>query len=432
MSKILIRGADIISMDETTGIISGGDIAIENGNIKGIGPSGWSGEWTPDQIIDATGKVVMPGLVNAHTHAAMTLLRSYADDLQLMDWLQNKIWPAEAKLTGEDVYWGTMLANLEMIKSGTTTFADMYFFMPEVAKAVEESGMRAVLSRGMVGVAPTAGQAMEESRAFVQEWHRQAGGRITVQLGPHAPYTCPPDYLKKVLALAAELKVGIHIHLAETRHEVETCLKDYGKTPIKLMNELGLFEHQVLAAHCVHLSDEEIEILAEKKVGVAHNPGSNMKLASGVAPVARLLSKGVAVGLGTDGTASNNNLDMIEELRLASLLQKVHTEDPTVVPALQALQMATTLGANALGLDAHIGSLAIGKKADVIILNLHAPHLTPRHDIVSLLTYAASAGDVETVIIDGKIIMQDRQLQTLDEEQIMWHAQKSAKRLTAQ
>jgi 5-methylthioadenosine/S-adenosylhomocysteine deaminase len=430
MQKILIRGADIISMDDTTGVLADGDVAIENGIIKGIGPTGWAGDWQPDQIIDAAGKVLMPGLVNAHTHAAMTLLRSYADDLPLMDWLQNKIWPVEDKLTGEDIYWGTMLANLEMIKSGTTTFADMYFFMPDVAKAVDESGMRALLSRGMLGVAPTADQAIAESRAFIQEWHRQAGGRITVQLGPHAPYTCPPDYLRKVLAMAAEYKVGIHTHLAETRQEVENCLKDYGKTPIKLMDELGLFEHQVLAAHCVHLSDEEIDILAEKKVGVAHNPGSNMKLASGVAPVTRLLEKGATVGLGTDGTASNNNLDMIEEIRLATLLQKVSTEKPTVIPALQALELATIGGAKAVGLHEHIGSITKGKKADLIILNLHAPHLTPRHDIVSLLTYAASAADVETVIIDGKVLMQDRKMLYLDEEKVMWHAQKCAERLT--
>lgn len=430
MAKILIRGGDIMTLDATTGVINGGDLAIENGLIKGIGPSGWAGDWHPEQIIEAAGKIVMPGLVNAHTHAAMTLLRSYADDLQLMDWLENKIWPAEAKLQGDDVYWGTMLANLEMIKSGTTTFADMYFFMPEVAQAVAESGMRAVLSRGMVGIAPNANQALEESRALVREWHGQAGGRITIQLGPHAPYTCPPEYLKKVMDLAAELRVGIHIHLAETRHEVENCVKEYGKTPIKLMDELGLFEHQVLAAHCVHLTDEEIEILAAKQVSVAHNPGSNMKLASGVAPVSGLLAKGVAVGLGTDGAASNNNLDMVEELRLAALLQKVHTGDPTAIPALQALQMATLLGAKAVGLHDSIGSLADGKKADVIIFNGQAPHLTPRHDLASLLTYAASASDVETVIIDGKIVMQNRQLLTLDEEKIIWHAQQCAERLT--
>lgn len=430
MQRILIRGADILAMDEKTGIIRGGDVAVENGVIKGIGPAGWAGNWVADKIIDAPGKAVLPGLINAHTHAAMTLLRSYADDLQLMDWLENKIWPAEAKLTGEDVYWGTMLAILEMIKSGTTTFADMYFFMPEVARAVEECGLRAVLSRGMVGVAPNATQALEESRSFIQTWHKQAGGRITVQLGPHAPYTCPPDYLAKVMDLAAEYEVGIHIHLAETKHEVETCLKDYGKTPIKLMYDLGLFKHQVLAAHCVHLSDEEIDILAANKVGIAHNPGSNMKLASGVAPVALLLDKGVNVGLGTDGTASNNNLDMIEEIRLATLLQKVHTADPTVVPALQALEMATVLGAKALGLYDQIGTLSPGKRADLIIFNLKAPHLTPKHDLASLLAYASSAADIETVIIDGKIVMENRQLLTLDEEKIMWHAQKCAVRLT--
>jgi 5-methylthioadenosine/S-adenosylhomocysteine deaminase len=431
MSKILISGADILTMDGQLGLIRGGDLAVENGYIKGAGPQGWLYDWVPDRIISAEGKVVLPGLINTHTHAAMTLLRSYADDLPLMDWLNNKIWPFEANLTGEDIYWGSQLACLEMIKSGTTTFADMYFFMPEVAKAVEQSGMRAILSRGMIGIGPTADQALVESRAFVQEWHQKAGGRITVRLGPHAPYTCPPDYLEKVLTLASDLKVGIHTHLAETRYEFDTCLKDYGKTPIQLMQDIGLFEHPVLAAHCVHLTDADMDILAQKRVGVAHNPGSNMKLASGVSPVTGLLARGIAVGLGTDGAASNNNLDMFEEIRLAALLQKVHTGDPTVIPALQAFEMATVLGAKAVGLGDDIGVLKPGMKADLIILNTNVPHLTPKHDLVSLLTYASNSTDVETAIINGKVVMENRRVLTLDEEQILWQAQKSADRLAA-
>jgi 5-methylthioadenosine/S-adenosylhomocysteine deaminase len=431
VDKLLISGADIITMDEKLGIVKAGDIAIENGRIKGIGPKGWTGEWQPDRVIVADGKVVLPGLINTHTHAAMTLFRSYADDMQLMDWLQNKIWPIEAHLTNEDVYWGSMLAVLEMLKSGTTTFADMYFFMPDVAKAVQESGMRAVLSRGMAGVAPTAEQALIESKEFVRDWHQAANGRITVHLGPHAPYTCPPAYLEKVIALASELKTGIHIHLSETAHEVETCQRDHGKTPIRLMHDLGMFEHPVLAAHCVHLTEEDMDIMAEKHVRVAHNPGSNMKLASGIAPVTQLLAKGIAVGLGTDGAASNNNLDMFEEIRLAALLQKVHTGNPTVVPAFQALEMATRLGAKAVGLAEDIGTLAEGKKADLIVINMKAPHLAPKHDIVSLLTYASTSADVETVVIDGKILMENRQVLSLDEEQILWQVQKSADRLVA-
>lgn len=431
MSKILISGADILTMDVQRGLIRGGDIAVENGYIKGVGPQGELLDWVPDRIISAEGKVVLPGLVNTHTHAAMTLLRSYADDLPLMDWLNNKIWPFEANLTGDDIYWGSQLACLEMIKSGTTTFADMYFFMPEVAQAVEQSGIRAVLSRGMIGIGPTADQALAESKAFVQEWHQKAEGRITVRLGPHAPYTCPPAYLEKVLALASELGVGIHTHLAETRYEFDTCLKDYGKTPTQLMHDVGLFEHSVLAAHCVHLTDEDMDILARKRVAVAHNPGSNMKLASGIAPVTQLLARGIAVGLGTDGAASNNNLDMIEEIRLAALLQKVHTGDSTVIPAYQALEMATVMGAQAIGLGAEIGTLVEGRKADLIILNTKAPHLTPKHDIVSLLVYAANSADVETVMVDGKIVMENRRILTMDEEQILWQAQKCADRLTA-
>jgi len=429
MSKILISGADILTMDGQLGLIHGADIAVENGYIKGVVPQGELLDWVPDRVISAEGKVVLPGLVNTHTHAAMTLLRSYADDLPLMDWLNNKVWPFEANLTGEDVYWGSQLACLEMIKSGTTTFADMYFFMPEVAKAVEQSGMRAVLSRGMIGIGPTADLALVESKAFAQEWHQKGEGRITVRLGPHAPYTCPPTYLEKVLALASELKVGIHTHLAETRYEFDTCVKDYGKTPTQLMHDVGLFEHPVLAAHCVHLTDADMDILARKNVGVAHNPGSNMKLASGVSPVTELLKRGIAVGLGTDGAASNNNLDMFEEIRLASLLQKVHTEDPTVIPALQALEMATVLGARAVGLEEDIGVIKSGMKADLIILNTDAAHLTPKHDIVSLLAYAANSTDVDTAIINGKVVMENRRVLTMDEEQILWQAQKCADRL---
>lgn len=424
MSRILIKNAAILTMEDNLQLIDRGGIMIEDGRIVAVGLNvTGDGEWQAEKVIDGTNKVVLPGFVNTHTHAAMSLLRGYADDLPLMDWLSKKIWPLEDKLTPEDIYWGSKLAILEMIKSGTTTFADMYFEMEETAKAVEEMGIRACLSRGMIGVAPNAEIAMKESKAFIAKWKGGANGRITVMLGPHAPYTCPPEYLKRVINLADELNVGIHIHLAETKTEVEDIKKQYNeKTPVMLMEELGLFNRQVVAAHCVHLTQEEIETLAKRGVGVAHNPESNMKLASGIAPVPQMLEAGVNVALGTDGAASNNNLSMLDEIKAAALIHKVNTLDPTVVPAYQALKMATINGAKALGLEKEIGSIAVGKKADLIILGLDKPHLTPRHDLVAHLVYAANSSDIETVIVDGKILVEENKLISIDEQEILLKA----------
>lgn len=423
MDRLLLKRAEVLL---PAGQVIVADIAIEGNTIAGVGDlSGWQA----DTIIDCHNKLAIPGFVNTHTHAAMTLFRSYADDMLLMDWLKHKIWPAEANLTGEDVYWGTMAAIAEMIKSGTTCFADMYFFMDDVARAAQESGMRAVLSRGMAGVAPTGAQALVESESFFKDWHKAADGRITVMLGPHAPYTCPPDYLMKVVELARKLGAQIHIHLSETAGEVADCHKLYGKSPIVLMNELGVLDCGVLAAHCVHLSREDIELIAQKKVRVAHNPGSNMKLASGIAPVKELFDAGICVGVGTDGAASNNNLDLLEEMRLAALLHKVSTGDPTILPAGTAVDMATKHGAEAVGLGGSIGRLEIGYKADIVLFDMHRPHWYPRHDRLSLLTYAASSSDVHTVIIDGKIVLADGRLTTMDEEKIMREAQTRGMRL---
>lgn len=417
MARILLKNTEYLTAD---GTVSQADIAIDGNEITRIGNS--ESDWRPDRIIDCTGKLAIPGLVNAHTHAAMTLFRSYADDMLLMDWLQQKIWPAEANLTAKDVYWGTQLAIAEMIRSGTTTFADMYFFMPEVAQAVAESGIRAVLARGMAGVAPNAQQALQESEAFFRQFHGTADGRITVMLGPHAPYTCPPEYLVKVVDLAQKLGAEIHIHLAETAGEVAECQTAYGKSPIALMNELGVLDCGVLAAHCVHLTAEDIAIMQNKQVRVAHNPGSNMKLASGIAPLPAMLKAGLTVGLGTDGAASNNNLDILEELRLTALLHKVNHHDPLVIPAQTALHLATTGGAEAVGLGRATGRLATGYKADITLLDMSGLHWYPRHDRLSLLTYSAMAGDVHTVIINGEVVLDNRRLTTIDEERLIAEA----------
>lgn len=421
MNKIFISGATIIPVTGPDEIIRNGEILIEGDAIAAIGPAGSiAGGAQADKVIDGREKLIIPGFVNGHTHAAMTLLRSYADDLPLMDWLNNEIWPVEEHLIAEDIYWGTMLSIAEMIKSGTTTFADMYFHMDQVAKAAEETGIRAVLSRGMVGSGPNGQMALSENRQLAADWHQKADGRITVMFGPHAPYTCTPEYLKEVRALATEMGIGINIHLAETLSEVAEITEKYGKTPVELMDEIGLFDGGlVVGAHCVHVTDHEISILAEKGVGVVHNPESNMKLASGVAPVPKMLAQGIKVGLGTDGASSNNNLDMLQEMRTAALLHKLSSMDATVLPAYQALEMATAGGAAVLGLDRVTGRLEPGYKADLLLLDMEKPHLYPRHDVVANLVYSAQASDIETVIVNGIILMEAGKLTTINEKEVL-------------
>ena len=423
--KLVLKNATVLAAD---GAVQEADIAIENGRIAAVGVLD-EAAWQDAETRDCKGKLAMPGLVNAHTHAAMTLLRSYADDMNLMDWLEKKIWPVEAKMSRGDIYWGTQLAAAEMLKSGTTAFADMYGDMDIVAQVVAETGMRASLARGIIGVAPNGKQALEENKALYTEYHGAADGRITVMFGPHAPYTCPPDFLKGVVAEAQKVGAEIHIHLAETSGEVENCRKTYGKSPIALMEEAGVFECGVLAAHCVHISSGDLEIMKRRNVRVAHNPGSNMKLASGVAPVPEMLEAGICVALGTDGASSNNNLDMFEEIHLAALLHKVDTLDPQVVPALTAVQMATENGARALGISDAVGKIEAGKRADIVLLDMQRLNWCPRHDVVSLLAYATNAAQVDTVLVDGKVLLDGGKLTTIDEERVLFEAQKRALRL---
>lgn len=418
----LIKNVEI--MLDNTCIVA--NIAIEGNKITYIG------EQVPttnfDKIIDGSGKFAAPGLVNAHTHAAMTLFRSYADDMFLMDWLQNKIWPAEAKLVAEDIYWGSLLAIAEMIKTGTTCFADMYFFMDQTAKAVEETGIRASLARGLVGVTPDADDKLRENVAFYQKWHGQANGRITAMFGPHAPYTCPPDYLLKVVEEAHKTGAELHMHLSETKDEVDTCIEKFGMTPIEHVNKLGLLDCGMLAAHCVHVTEADIQIMRDKKVRVAHNPQSNLKLASGIAPAQAMLDAGIIVALGTDGATSNNNLDMLEEVRLAATLHKVRENNPKVIPAPTALQMGTEFGAKALGLS-DVGRIQVGYKADIVLYDMSNTTWAPKHDRTSLLVYSANATDAHTVLVDGKVLMENRQLTTIDLEKAMFEVCKRGHRL---
>ena len=422
--NILINNGSVLLAD---GSIQKTNIAIEDNKILAIGSIPET--FHADKTIDATNKLVTAGFVNAHTHVSMTLLRSYADDMQLMDWLENKIWPIEAKMTKQDIYWGAMLGIAEMLKTGTTTFADMYGDMEQVAQACIDTDIRAVLSRGIIGVAPNGNQALEENKLLFRDFNHANNDKITVMFGPHAPYTCPPDFLRKVVKASEEYNGEIHIHLAETKGEVENCIKDYGKTPIALMEEVGILQRGVLAAHCVHLSDDDIKLMKKYDVRVAHNPGSNMKLASGIAPVPQLLSAGVCVGLGTDGASSNNNLDMLEEINLATLLHKVNTLNPLAVPALEGIKMGTEYGAKAVGLK-DIGLIKEGYNADIVLFDLNSLSCYPRHDLVSLLAYSMHGSMADTVIVDGKILVENKEFTTIDEEKIKYEANRCAINLT--
>ncbi|ACK42211.1 MULTISPECIES: amidohydrolase [Dictyoglomus] len=418
--RILIENVSVFQEGD---ILNNKNILIENDIIKEISED--KNFEKIDYVIEGKNKIALPGLVNTHTHLAMTLFRGFADDLPLKEWLEEKIWPQEAKLTAEDVYWGSLLGICEMIKGGTIAFADMYFFMDEVAKAVSESGVKASLSVGMIGVSGNENEILNRGVNFAQNWHNAENGRIKVMLAPHAPYTCPPSFLEKVINKAVEMNLSIHTHLSETYLEVENIKNIYGLTPVRLMDRIGLFNVPVLAAHCVFVDDEEIEILSEKGVGVAHNPQSNLKLASGVAPVKKMVEKRVKIGLGTDGPASNNNLDLWEEIRLVATLHKGVEKDPVCIPAKEALNMATKNGMEILGFE-NSGIIKEGYKADLILVNINKPHFYPRHNLISHLVYSALSSDVDTVIVDGKVLMEKRELKILDEEKIMFEAEKRA------
>jgi len=429
LEKTLIRNGLIITMATEKPSTMRCDILIEGSVIAKIGENISDDDVT--KTIDASDKVVIPGLVNCHNHAAMALLRGYCDDLRLMEWLKKKIWPAEERMNGDDVYWGTMLAAAEMIKSGTTTFADMYFFMDEVAAAVENSGIRASLSRALAFTDDRANQRIEETYRLFKNWRGKADGRITTMVGPHAPYTCSPDKLQLTRELARELDSAIHIHLAETTEEVKRIFDKYGKSPTRYLADLGIFDSHVLLAHAVHLSPEDIQLLGSIKGGISHNPVSNQKLGCGVAPVVDLIKHDITVALGTDGPASALTLDMFEEMKAAAWLQKNSQFDPTAINAYQVLRMATIEGAKVLGLEKEVGTIEVGKKADLIIVDIWKPHLCPHHDICALLAYSANGGDVESTIINGRIVMENRRLVGINEDEVMRKAHECAKRIMA-
>lgn len=422
--SILINDVTILG-DE----IKKGSVIIENDKIVEITEK--TGSHDADEVINGEKKVLMPGLVNTHTHLSMTLMRGLADDLPLDTWLNDHIWPVESNLNGEYCYAGALLACIEMIKSGTTTFNDMYFFMDHVAEAVDKSGLRGMLCHGMIDFGDEEKRKAEfkETMRIIEKCHDTADGRIKVAFGPHAPHTCSTELLKGVREKADKLGLKVHIHVSETEFEVEQVKGSYGARPFEYLNEIGFLADDVIAAHAVWLSDKEIEIIKENDVKLSHNPASNMKLASGISPVSKLIDKGINVSLGTDSAASNNNLDMFEEMKLAALLQKVNTGDPTVLPAEKVLEMVTINAAAALGLENEIGSIEAGKKADLVLLDMKTPHLTPFRHPVSHIVYAANGGDVNTVICNGEILMRNKELEVLDEASVIKFAENAAEEI---
>ncbi|MCL6458589.1 MAG: amidohydrolase [Gorillibacterium sp.] len=420
LPRIWIKNGIFLTPDKSNPVLHG-HMIVDNDKIVYLNEEPPESAITAGitDIVDGTHRLYMPGLVNTHGHAAMSLLRGVGDDLALHVWLEEKIWPNEAKFTSTDVRYGTLLSIVEMLKSGTTAFVDMYDHMEQVALAVEQSGMRGCLTRGVIGLCSPEEQdsKLKEAIRFAKDWHGKANGRITTMMSPHAPYTCPPDYIIRIVEAAHELNLPLHTHMSETAREVAENERMYGMRPVAHLEKLGVFGRPCLVAHSVHLNNEEIGILAKHDVRVSHNPGSNLKLASGIAPVIKLLQAGVKVSLGTDGSASNNNLDMFEEMRLAALLHKGISGDPTAVPAFDAFMMATKVGAESIWLE-NTGALQVGMKADFIALDIDQPHYYPKSNYLSHVVYSSNAKDVTDVWIDGKRIVQNGICLTLDEEKI--------------
>jgi len=422
-----------ILIKDILAVLPGGEevcsVFICDGTIASV--SAEPGGFAADKTISGAGKMLIPGFVNAHTHAAMTIFRNCADDLLFNDWLFGRIMPMEDKLTGEDCYWGTMLAIMEMLRSGTTAFIDMYYFMDDLARAIEGSGIRAVLSRGLMGGAddPAAGeQRMREALDAITQW--KGKDNLSFMLAPHAPYTCDEGFQREIAAEAKRQGLPVNTHLAESLAEIGTIRDQYGCSPIELFDRNGLLTDTTVAAHCVHISDNDIRILAERGVHVATNPVSNLKLANGVAPVTKMLSAGVKVALGTDGAASNNSLNMFHELSVLALVHKGINHDAQAIAAREGFAIATKHGASAMG-RSDIGEIKPGNTADLVILDIDRPNMQPLNDPVAALAYSANGSEVETVIVGGKVLMENREFLTIDSERVVFEVNKICERIGA-
>jgi len=435
MTNIALTPVTAVTCNDAFEVLDNAAIHIADGRITYIGPAADAPPFEADETIGGPHLVALPGLVNTHTHSAMTLLRGYADDMALEPWLHEKIWPFEAHLSGDDVYHGTLLAIVEMLRGGTTCFADMYHFYEDGVRAMIETGIRACPGGVLLGFLPEPERRIANAISFVRNFSGAGDGRITPFLAPHSLYTCNREQWSAMIDGARELGAPITTHVSETKREVADVTAQWGASPVQTLFEIGALDGPLVAAHCVHLDDRDIEIMSRRDSDggtyfrVAHNPISNLKLASGFAPVPRLLQEGVTIGVATDSTASNNTLDMWEEMRIAALIHKATSGDPTAISAREALLMATREGARCLNLGHEIGSLEVGKKADVLLMDFDKPHLTPRHNVVSHLVYAANSSDVDTVLVDGEILVRGREFTRLDAARICADASAAAQRL---
>jgi 5-methylthioadenosine/S-adenosylhomocysteine deaminase len=429
-ADLLITGALVVTMDDNWTQIENGGVAVQDGIILAVGSSAdLKTAYRAAETIDATGHCIMPGLINCHTHAPMTLFRGLADDLPLEIWLHKHIWPAEAwAVKPETAYWGTLLAVSEMIRGGTTLFTDMYFYEDDIGRAAKQAGIRAVLGEALVDFPSPNSKSPAEGLAYTHDLLQKWAGDplIEVSVQPHAPYSASADLMVQCKELADRHGAILLTHVAETAGEVDELEAKTGYTPPAYLDNLGLLDHKTVFAHGVHLSDADIELLAERETAIVHCPQSNLKLASGTARLPMLLAAGVRVGLGTDGAASNNDLDMWGEINSAAMLHKLVNCDPTVADARTVVRMATRSGAEILGMDDRIGSLEVGKRADIILIDLEQPHLVPLYDIYSHLAYAVNKADVRTVIVEGQTIMRDRQLLNVDEHTVLHKARELA------
>ena len=411
---IVLKNILALLPEDDRDVIRETDIYIEGSKIVSVGkrPEGFS----EDRVIDGKDRLAIPGLVNCHTHSYMSFMRNVADDLSFMDWLFGTIDPIEQQMTDEDTYWGACLAIIEMMKSGATCFNDMQMNIHQTTRAVKESGMRAVISRGLVGSGNDEAGRMRLNQAYEERDAAADCDRLTFMLGPHAPYTCDDGFMRIVSEEAKKNNMRIHVHLSESESEIEQIKEKYHCTPIEMAEKNGLFDVPAVAAHCVQITESDMDILRKKNVSVVTNPASNMKLGNGFAPVPEMLEKGINVCIGTDGAASNNSLNLFHEMSLLALIHKGVAKTPQCISAKETIRIATINGAKALGLEKEIGSIEEGKKADIAILNLNTPSLTPRNNLIAGLSYSANGSEVETVIIDGKITMEERKILTMDEE----------------
>lgn len=417
-ADILIRNALVVTMDGNYRVIADGAVVIRDDEIIEVGKTNeLSSAYRAKRVIDGNGKLVMPGLVNVHTHSPMTIYRGYADDLPLLEWLYEHIFPVEARFaTPENVRTGTHLAIAEMLLSGTTCFNDTYYFVDEMAEVVEVNGIRAVLAESIIDFpapnSPTPADGIAHTLDLIARWKNHP--LVNIGTAAHTPFTASADTIVKARQMAADHDLIFNIHVAETSWEIEESLKKHGVSPVKYLLNLGVLDQRTIASHCIHLSEQDIDIFAENNVAVGHNPQCNMKLANGVAPIQKYLDRGIRVGIGTDGVASNNDLDMFDEMRSSALAQKLSVGDPSVLNAQKVVEMGTIMGARAIGLGDVIGSLEPGKKADVIMLDLGGPHAIPRFNVYSLIAYSLRGSDVETVIVNGRVLVDKRKLLTID------------------